>query len=322
MALRRQLVSTMMALAVGVAWGLPAASQTIGIGTTQAGATNQIATAIAKVVSEKSGFQMRMQPMAGAAQYTPMVNAGELEFAIANVVEAVYLRDGQVILEGKPNPELRIAARLFPFVAGLLVQKDAPIRSVADLRGKQVPTGFTGNPLGRVIMDAFLENGGLTIADVQQVPVPAFPRMFDLFRGGTTATSIGALGAGPLREWDQALGGIRYLSFDASPQKRAMIEKRLPRASFVEIKPSAGQTGVIEPVNLVQYDYVFYTSTKVPDATVARVVEALYRNPGDLKATGPLWAEFDPAQMGIDAGIAYHPGAIAFYRAQGIWRDR
>jgi TRAP-type uncharacterized transport system substrate-binding protein len=67
---------------------------------------------------------------------------------------------------------------------------------------------------------------------------------------------------------------------------------------------------------------VLFASAKVPDAVVAKAVESLFANPGDLKAASPLFREFDPALMGRDLGIAYHPGAIAFYRAKGVWKGQ
>lgn len=314
---------TIRTLAAGVALTLcmtaPAAAETVGLGTTRVGATSQIAAAIAKVVSEKGGMQMRTQPMAGAAQYIPIVNAGQLEFGIANIVETSYAVRGEVILDGHPNPELRMVARLFPFIAGLVVVKDGPVKSLADLRGKPVPAGFSGNPLGRVIMEGYLATAGLTMGDTEQVLVPSFPRMFDAFKQKNTATSIAAVGSGILKDFDATLGGIRYLAFDDTPQAQAALQKFLPRAYFIEVKPAPGQTGIVEPTRLIAYDYVLFAGAKVSDDAVAKVVAAMHENPDDLKATGPLWKEFDPAKMSVDVGIPYHPGAIAFYSQKGQW---
>src|SRR4249920_1999420 len=77
-------------------------AQVVGLGTTQVGATNQLSTAISKVVSDK-GLQMRTQPMAGAAQYAQLVNNGDIEFGVSNAAELHYLVRGEVIVE-KPNP--------------------------------------------------------------------------------------------------------------------------------------------------------------------------------------------------------------------------
>jgi len=125
-----------------------ASAQVVGLGTTQAGATFQLATGLAKVISDKGGIQMRTQPMAGAAQYAPLVNRGDIEFGISNVPEMHYLVSGTVIVE-RPNPDLRMVARIVPWYNGLVVKKDSSIRSLNDLKGQPVPAGLRATPWAR-----------------------------------------------------------------------------------------------------------------------------------------------------------------------------
>ena len=306
--------------AVGFFFASTAAmAQVIGLGTTQVGATFQLATGVAKVVSDKGGVQMRTQPMAGAAQYAPLVNKGEIDFGISNVPELHYLVQGQVITE-RPNPDLRMVARLVPWYTGLVVKKDSPIKSLKDLKGQPVPAGFSGNPLGKVLITGYLANAGMTFDDTRQVPVPAFPRMFDAFKQQQTATSIATIGMAQLREWESALGGVRFLSFDRSPAAVAAVTKHVPHSYVVEVKPGPGKVGVDAPTNMLVYDYALWANAKVPDDVVGKVVNALYANPAELKASSPLYAEYETAELGRDVGIPYHPGAIKAYQAKGIWK--
>lgn len=294
-------------------------AQVVGLGTTQAGATNQLSTGIAKVVSDKGGLQMRTQPMAGAAQYAPLVNRGDIEFGISNVPELHYLVAGQVIVE-RANPDLRMVARLVPWYNGLVVKKDSPIKSLKDLKGQPVPAGFPGNPLGKVLISGYLANAGLGFEDTRQVLVPAFPRMFDAFKQQQTAVSIATIGMAQLREWESALGGVRFLAFDASPAAVAAVKRFVPHSYVAEVKPGPGNVGVDTPTNMLVYDYALWVNAKVADDVVAKVAQALHDNPGELKASSPLWAEFDIAQLGRDVGIQYHPGAVKVYQARGIWK--
>lgn len=294
-------------------------AQVVGLGTTQVGATFQLSTGVAKVVSDKSGQQMRTQPMAGALQYGPLVNRGDIEFGISNVPELHWLSKGEAITD-RANPDLRMVARLVPWYTGLVVKKDSPIRTLKDLKGQPVPAGFTGNPLGRVLISGYLANAGMTFEDTRQVPIPAFPRMFDAFKQQQTATSIATIGMAQLKEWESALGGVRFLPFDASPQAVAAVARYMPHSYVVEVHPGPGKTGIDVPTNLLVYDYALWVNVKVADDVVAKVAAALHDNPADLKATSPLWAEYDVSALGRDVGIAYHPGAIKYYQAKGIWK--
>jgi TRAP transporter TAXI family solute receptor len=293
-------------------------AQVIALGTTQAGATFQLSTGIAKVVSDKSGMQMRTQPMAGAAQYAPLVNRGDVEFGMSNVPELHYLVKGEVIAEGRSNPDLRMVARLVPWYNGLIVKKDSSIRSIRDLKGQPMPAGFAGNPLGKVLITGYLANGGLTFDDTRQVPVPAFPRMWDAFKQQQTAASIATIGMSQLQELQAALNGVRFLSFDDSPAAVAAIGRHVPHSYVTEVTPGPGKIGIDAPTKMLVYDYALWANAKVKNEVVAKVAETLYSNPADIKATSPLWTEFEPSQMGKDVGIAYHPGALAFYKSKGI----
>jgi TRAP transporter TAXI family solute receptor len=305
--------------AVLVASATTGTAQVVGLGTTQAGATNQLSVGIAKVVSDKGGVQMRTQPMAGAAQYGPLVNTGEIEFGIANLVETHYLREGKVITEGRANPELRAVARLVPWYNGLVVKADSPIKTLRDLKGQPVPAGFSGNPLGKVLIQGYLANAGMTYDDVKQVPIPAFPRMFDAFKQQQTVTTIATIGAAQFKEWEAALGGVRYLAFDDSPQAVAALQKYIPHSQVVEVKPGPGMSGIPVPTKILVYDYVLFAASKVSDEVVGKVAAALHANPQDLKESSPLWRDFDPALMSKEMGLPWHPGAVKFYQSKSIW---
>jgi TRAP transporter TAXI family solute receptor len=292
-------------------------AQVVGLGTTQVGATNQLSTAIAKIVSDK-GLQLRTQPMAGAAQYAALVNNGDIELGISNAAELHYLVKGEVIVE-KPNPNLRAVARLVPWYNGLVVKKDSPIRTLKDLKGQPMPSGFAGNPLGRVLVQGYLANAGLTFEDTRQVPVPAFPRMFDAFKQQQTATSIAVIGMSQLQEWTVALGGVRFLPFDDSPAAVAAMGKYIPNSYVAEVKPGAGKVGIDVPTKMLVYDYVLWSNDKVKDDMVTKVIDALYTGVAELKATGPLWQEFDNALMARDSvGLGYHPAAAKYYQSKGL----
>jgi TRAP transporter TAXI family solute receptor len=315
--MRKRLLLTVGAAALAASFS--AHPQVVGMGTTQAGATAQLSTVVAKVLTDKGGLQVRPQPMAGVAQYGPLVNTGEIDFGVANLVEARFLVQGREIVE-TANPNLRLVARLVPWYNGLVVKADSPIKSLQDLRGQPSPSGFTGNPLGRVLMDGYLANAGLKIGDTKQVLVPAFPRMFDLFKQGQLATAISTIGSPVLKEWEAAIGPVRFLGFDDAAPAVAAMQQFIPGSYVVEVKPEPGMVGVPAPTKMLVYDYVLFANAKVPDAVVAKAVEAMFANPGDMKAASPLFREFDPALMGKDLGIAYHPGAVAFYKAKGIWK--
>jgi uncharacterized protein len=297
------------AAAVGLALMLTGASaQTVALGTTQGGATGQIATAIAQVVTKHGGLQVRPQPVANTAQYIPAINAGQIEFGIANAPQTSNAFTGQGMSEGRANPNLRMVAVLFPFNAGLVATRASEMKGYADLKGKRLPW-FPDNSLGDVIMRACLEAAGLKPEDVTRVPMPNFPRMFDAFKGGQIDVSIATTGSQNTIDFQQTIaGGIRFLNF--APGAAPMLAQRLPGTTLRSV-PAGPENPGIEPGMLVfSYDYTLFTHAAMNEDAVYRFARAMLEQGAELRATSPLWAEYDPMRLGQGIGVPFHPGAL------------
>src|SRR5688572_27780144 len=110
-------------------------AQTIGLATTQGGATEQIATAIAKTLSQSTDLQVRPQMLANTSQYLPLVNDGRVEFGIANFPQTFYAIKGTGMSEGQSSPNLKLVASLIPFNAGMMVPSSLGIKTLDELKG-------------------------------------------------------------------------------------------------------------------------------------------------------------------------------------------
>ncbi len=121
------------------ALGLGAAqAQTYGFATLPGGTLNHTtAAAIAKVLKEKAGMNVLVQPTAGDNVIIPMVGRGEADIGIANIMEAHGGID-----RGRRRICGSIAA-VYPLRTPFFVRKDSPIHTIADLKGKRVTMGFS-----------------------------------------------------------------------------------------------------------------------------------------------------------------------------------
>ena len=302
-----------------IAFCAPASAQTIGIGTTKGGATNQVATAIAQVVSTKTGLQMRTQVMGGTQQYIPMVNAGELDFGVANMPQYWMAKTGTGLSEGTKHDNLRLAATLMTFRVGPTVANRSDIQKPSDLKGKRVPFGFKAAPLFSYIMTGFLANGGLTYDDVERIPAVGLPQHWGMFKEGKIDVVVSAIGTGAVKEMNAVIdGGVRYISLDPSEAALKRLLAAYPRSYLAEVKPAAPLVGVLSPVQVLHYDYMVWGHKDVADEVMYAVVKAIYENAAELKASSPLWRTYAPAQMAKGQDTPYHAGALKFYREVGL----
>jgi uncharacterized protein len=295
-------------------------AQTVGIGTTKGGATSQVSAGIATVVSKHAGLNMRTQPMAGTQQYIPAVNAGRLEFGVANIMQTRWAYTGTSISKGRPNADLRMVGTLMEFRVGPLVADKSPIRSMADLKGKRVPSNFSAAPLFKEFMTGFLANGGLTYKDVQPVPVSSLVQHWNALTEDKLDVVVGAVGTGYLNLMAKKIGGVRFVDLGDSPKDLKAIQDFLPGVEIRAVQPGPKLTGVAKPVKVTHFDYMLFAGKGVPDAVVYKVTKALYENQKELIAASPLWRSFSPAKMGKDQGMPMHPGAIKFLTEKGAYK--
>lgn len=313
---------TLAALGVAALLAAPAAlAQTVGIGATSTAYTAQASAAISKVVSEKAGIQMRVQPHGGTSAYVPSVNQGTLEFGLANELESLYAVTGTAIYKDRPQPNLRVITVLTPFASSLYVRKDSNIYTLNDLRGKRLPSGWASQKIIGVLMDGALATAGMTMNDVERVPVPNVVKGADDFAAGKTDAFFFAVGAGKVKEVDAKVRGIRAIPIETSPQAIAAMRKHVPPAYARVFNPSPVAVGVEKPTAIMAYNYLMLGNDKVADDVVYRIVKALHDNKPMLVASFPALGQFNPGGMArkLEGGLQYHTGAIKYYKETGQW---
>lgn len=308
------LKSLLLAAAVGLGLTGGAMAQTIGLATTQGGATEQIATAIAKTVTQAGALQVRPQMLANTSQYIPLVNSGRVEFGIANYPQTFYAIKGTGMSEGQPAPNLKLVASLIPFNAGMMVPTKSGIKDIAGLKGKRIPR-FPPNSLGDYIIKSTLATAGLTYDDVTSVPTANFPAQFQAFKDGQTELTIATAGAQYTYEFETTLGGVMFLNYKPGDEK--VLSEALP-GTFLKNVGSYKVPGVTPETTIFAYDYTLFANASVPNDVVAKVAKALYEGEKSLKETGPIWNEYDPKLIAKPGVLEYHPGALEYYKSVGI----
>lgn len=305
-------------IALGIAFALgmaaTATAQTIGLGTTQGGATGQIGIAIAQIVTTKTDVRVLPQVSANTSQYIPLLNSGRLELGIANYPQTYYAVKGTG-MSTQPAENLRLVATMMPFLAALVTAEDSGIDTYADIKGRNIPR-YPENSLGDFVVRAALATGGLTYNDVNSIPISNFPQQYEAFKAGEIDVSIAAVGAQPTFELEAAVGDIRFIA--VPKEAEAKVREFLPGAYLEDIPANEDLPGLDEATTVFAYDYMLFANAGVSDDVITKVVKSMYEGAEELRASGPVWADFDASEMGKKADIPYHPAATAYYKEVGI----
>jgi TRAP transporter TAXI family solute receptor len=300
--------------------GAAAAQQPIAMVSLPQGTINYFQTAaIAKVVQEHSSLIMRVKTMRGAPMGMAAVHEGDAEFQLGNIIEATEALNGEGDHKGKPMGNLRAVLNHRPLGLGIFVRKDSPIKTIADLKGKRFPTGWTAYQSVITNISAILKTGGLTFADVNPVPVPELIRATEDFVQGKSDAGYFAVDGPKVREIDSSVGGIRFLSLPDTKEALAAVRSVKPDLFIMNVKPGPHLPGVIGPTNVLAFDMVITTSLKVPDAVVREFVKAVHDNREALIKAHPSFRQFDPDKMLKPfAAMQYHPAALKYYAEIGL----
>jgi uncharacterized protein len=304
------LIGALIGAVAMTAWTGTAGAQTYGFATLQPGTLNHTtASAVAKVLKEKAGLNVLVQPTAGDQVIVPMVARGEAEIGISNSME---VHDGLA----KGFKELRIIAAAHALRVGFFVRKDGGIRTVADLKGKRVPYGFSAMRALEPTVRAILATASLTEKDIKPVLVPNVIRSADDFTSGAADAFYFAFGAPKVREVDATVGGIRMTEID---EKGMAAARKIERWGYLtEVGPGPVFIGVEKPMKIYSFDNLLFTSDKTSDDLVFKILDTLFSNKDDLVAVQPVLREFSPAFGYKQYEVAYHPGAVKYFKEHNI----
>ncbi len=292
--------------------GIPQApAQTYGFATLPPGTLNHTtASAVAKVLKEKAGINMLVQPTAGDNVIIPMVGRGEAEIGIANAPEIA------AAIEGGRLPNVRLIGTAHPLRTGFWVRKSSDMRTMADLKGKRVPMGYSAMRVLDPMTRGALATANLTENDVKPVLVPNVIRGADDFASGAADAFFFAFGGPKVREVDATVGGLRALEINEAGMPAA--KKIFPYGYLLGAVPGPIFIGVEKPMKVYTFDNVLITSTKVPDDVVYKIIETLDANKADLVAVQPVLREFSAAELYKKYDMPYHPGALKYFNDKKI----
>ena len=302
---------------------MAAEAQVIGIATNAQGSSfYSVGAGIAGVMQQKANLTTRVQPSSGPSTFIPLLNRGEIEFAISTSLDAVNSYLGIEDFNRRKNPDVRLLGVVFVIPIAIAVANDSPYKSVKDLKGVRMPSQFPAQAVVALIQNAMLSVGGLSTADMKQFPVANYLKGMEALGQNKVDAATFCVGCGLAQEANVALashGGLRFLSLPDTPEALAALNKVYPGAYLKLFEPSPALAGVVGPTRVMAYSGFMLTNAKAPDDLVYKATKAIYENKPMLEASTQYLKSFEPGLMAEASVVPYHPGAEKFYREVGEW---
>jgi len=283
-----------------------------------------LASGLAKVASENSAFQMAVQPFSGTSTFLPLLDSGEIDFGINNAVDMALSYQGPERLKiGGRNPfqhtpNVRLVMRGAILMTAFLVRKDAPIKTIHDIRGKRVTGEYPAQLANWYNVFGFLAGAGIKFEEVKIVPVPGANEGVDALMQGRADVALHAINSAKVKEADAAVG-IRHLSLDCSAQGEKRLRTAVP--GYYPLWLTRGQAaGIADDTCVNAYDIYLTSHQKAPDQMVGTVLKRLWDHVDKLAPLHPSFRDWT-RQRAVDADVTipYHAAAVQFFRERGAW---
>lgn len=256
---------------------------------------------------------VRNRETEGSVQNARLLARGEADYAIIQSDVAVRAFAGEApFARGERLTTLRALGALFPEPVQIVVADRAPVRAVADLRGKRVDIGLP-NSGTRFDALAVLEVHGLQRRDLAEVREEGMEAALRRLRDGRLDAVFTTIAA-PARTLQElaARVPIRVLSLSEPHIERLVV--RHPGLVPITLAPNTypGQSAEIRTVAAAA---LLVTTSEVPDAEVERVLDLVY-DKIDFAASGSAeGAKVTKQTALLGLTIPTHPGANRYFTA-------
>src|SRR5882672_8013032 len=304
------------------AFASAAGAQTVGFATLPPGSIlHAQASVIAKVVQDHSKLQVRVNGYGGDAPILEAVNTQKADFLLLDVGEVADAYKGQGDWKGKPMPNLRSAITLYGSQMAFWVKKDSGIDSIADLKGKRVPSEWAQQTGVLPHTTALLNAGGITYDDVVKVPEVNVVRAAVDFKAGKLDLLFFAVGAPKVAEVAASVGGLRLLPMDPLPDSEKRMKAVRPEYYYSTVNPAPHIAGIDKPSPVQTIDVVVGVGAHVSDEVVQQFLKAMRENRKSLVEGHPNFNAFQEKEMAKpQPSLPYHPAAIKYLKEAGIWK--
>lgn len=253
-----------------------------------------------------------MQSGASIENLTSIKNGKmEIGFATADIPYRMYR--GQGIEENKSFKTLAMNDLIY---LALIVKKDSPIKTFADIKGKKLGTGVPGSST-YIIIEQVLKAHGMTYDDVKPFPA-GISQMTEALKDGNIdvfANMVAGTGGAAPGVVDLATTTeIRFISVDDKVMDKLNSEQNY----YLKRQIAPGWVkGLNEPVTALAVATAICVKADLPDDTVYDIVKAMFEHKGELDAVHPQWTTTTKDTVAKDIPVPLHPGAEKYYKEIG-----
>ena len=278
-----------------------------------AGTYYAFGSALGQILTEKTQLPVSIQATGASKANIQLIDEGEVELAIVQNDVMDYAWRGVDLFNGEQITSFAGVAGLYAEVCQVVANPASGIRTVADLRNKNVSVGDAGSGTefnARQIMEVY----GLTFDDIE-VQNLSFQDSADALRDNKIDAFFAVAGSPTPAIIDLATTkDIAVLQIDDA--HAAMLINNYPFYTQYPI-PGGSYRGQSADVMTVAVKATLIASSALSEETVYTLIKTLFESQPEIEAAHVKGQELNPAYAVEGVSVPFHPGAERYLREIG-----
>jgi uncharacterized protein len=270
-------------------------------------------SAVVDILPPKTGISMTVQSTGASKANIELIDSGDVEMAIVQNDTMDYAWRGLENFNGTKYNTFNAMAAVYAEVCQVVASASSGIKSVADLKGKNVSVGDVGSGTeinARHILDAY----GLSFNDIGKQNLGVGPSA-DALRDNKIDAFFFTSGAPAAGITDLAASKDVVL-VEIDDAHAAQLKAKYPAYTPYAI-PAATYKGMTTAVKTVAIKATFIVSTKLSTDTVYKLTKALFESKAQIEAAHAKGKELSLAYAVDGIPVPFHPGAEKYLKEVG-----
>ncbi|MDR1108612.1 MAG: TAXI family TRAP transporter solute-binding subunit [Spirochaetaceae bacterium] len=273
-------------------------------------------SAVGQILTEKTKIPITIQSTGASKANIQLIAAGEVELAIVQNDVMDYAYRGVDLFNGEKITDFSTMAALYAEVCQVVANPSSGIRTIADLKGKNVSVGDAGSGVefnARQILEAY----DISFDDINKQNL-SFGASADALRDNKLDAFFCVAGAPTTAVVDLAIGKDIVL-LDIDDAHVALLRQKYPFYTQFPI-PAGSYRGQNGDVKTVAVKATFVVSNKVPEDTVYQLTKTLFESRSEITSAHAKGSELSTAYAVDGISVPFHPGAQKYFKEIGALR--